>query len=311
MTPRPHSTAPAVARLRDSGWCGAEGEGDRHGGASPGPGSQSPHQPGYRHCRGGGSRTGRHRGRPHRDRPGHLRPAEGRRSVADHATGRRPRPSRRCAWPRQDQARRGDGHRARHERTPRPVHARPDAIRHPRLRGSRRERRRQAPLPLHQGPGLRPAPDGRRDQPRLAPHPVGAAAGDAGASRHRRRRALRSPRPLPCAGDAEPDRAGGHLSPARGAARPFPARDRRRLSRSRGRAPHPARDHRRLRAQAGAGDDGGDADVDAAAGASPAVGDAVVDAILDLVRSARPGEGSDNAITDKLAWGPGPAPASR
>ena len=36
------------------------------------------------------------------------------------------------------------------------------------------------------------------------------------------------------------------------------------------------------------------------------VGDAVVDAILDLVRSARPGEGSDNAITDKLAWGPGP-----
>jgi MoxR-like ATPase len=36
------------------------------------------------------------------------------------------------------------------------------------------------------------------------------------------------------------------------------------------------------------------------------VGEAVVDAILDLVRSARPGEGSDAAITDKLAWGPGP-----
>ena len=35
------------------------------------------------------------------------------------------------------------------------------------------------------------------------------------------------------------------------------------------------------------------------------VGDSVVDAILDLVRSARPGEG-DAAITDKLAWGPGP-----
>ncbi len=35
------------------------------------------------------------------------------------------------------------------------------------------------------------------------------------------------------------------------------------------------------------------------------VGDAVVEAILDLVRSARPGEG-DAAITDKLAWGPGP-----
>lgn len=35
------------------------------------------------------------------------------------------------------------------------------------------------------------------------------------------------------------------------------------------------------------------------------VGEAVVDAILDLVRSARPGDG-DKAITDKLAWGPGP-----
>ncbi len=35
------------------------------------------------------------------------------------------------------------------------------------------------------------------------------------------------------------------------------------------------------------------------------VGDAVVDAILDLVRSARPGEGNA-ALTDKLAWGPGP-----
>ncbi|TVR10514.1 MAG: MoxR family ATPase [Salinarimonadaceae bacterium] len=35
------------------------------------------------------------------------------------------------------------------------------------------------------------------------------------------------------------------------------------------------------------------------------VGDSVVEAILDLVRSARPGEG-DPAITDKLLWGPGP-----
>jgi MoxR-like ATPase len=35
------------------------------------------------------------------------------------------------------------------------------------------------------------------------------------------------------------------------------------------------------------------------------VGDAVVDAILDLVRSARPGEG-EASVTDKLSWGPGP-----
>src|SRR3712207_9553728 len=35
------------------------------------------------------------------------------------------------------------------------------------------------------------------------------------------------------------------------------------------------------------------------------VGDSVVEAILDLVRSARPGEGRPE-ITDRLVWGPGP-----
>jgi MoxR-like ATPase len=35
------------------------------------------------------------------------------------------------------------------------------------------------------------------------------------------------------------------------------------------------------------------------------VGDSVVEAILDLVRTARPGEGS-HEVTDKLMWGPGP-----
>jgi MoxR-like ATPase len=38
------------------------------------------------------------------------------------------------------------------------------------------------------------------------------------------------------------------------------------------------------------------------------VGDSVVDAILDLVRSARPGEG-DAALTKHVAWGPGPRAA--
>ncbi len=38
------------------------------------------------------------------------------------------------------------------------------------------------------GPGLRAASDGRRNQPRQPAHPVGAAAGDAGTARHRRRR---------------------------------------------------------------------------------------------------------------------------
>ena len=44
-----------------------------------------------------------------------------------------------------------------------------------------------APLPLRQGPDLRPAADGRRDQPRQPEDPVGAAAGHAGAPRHGRR----------------------------------------------------------------------------------------------------------------------------
>ena len=38
------------------------------------------------------------------------------------------------------------------------------------------------------------------------------------------------------------------------------------------------------------------------------VGDLIVEAILDLVRSARPGEG-DPAITQHIAWGPGPRAA--
>ena len=38
------------------------------------------------------------------------------------------------------------------------------------------------------------------------------------------------------------------------------------------------------------------------------VGDQIVEAILDLVRSARPGEG-DPAITQHIAWGPGPRAA--
>ena len=36
------------------------------------------------------------------------------------------------------------------------------------------------------------------------------------------------------------------------------------------------------------------------------VGDQVVDAILQLVRSARPGTGNDEALDEMIAWGPGP-----
>ena len=65
----------------------------------------------------------------------------------------------------------------------------------------------------------------------------------------------RAAAPVPRAGDAEPDRAGGHLSAARGAARPLPAADRCRLSGAGGGADHAARHHRHGRGAAGAGDD--------------------------------------------------------
>ena len=44
-------------------------------------------------------------------------------------------------------------------------------------------------VPFHQGAGVRPAPAGRRDQPREPAHAVGAVAGDAGVSRDHRRSA--------------------------------------------------------------------------------------------------------------------------
>ena len=117
---------------------------------------------------------------------------------------------------------------------------------------------------------LRPAADGRRDQPRQPAHPVGAAAGDAGAPRHGRRRPPRRAAPVPRARDPEPDRAGRHLSAAGSAARPLPDADRRRLSRPRGRAADRVRHHRRGGEQAEADHDRRRADRRAAPGAPPA-----------------------------------------
>ena len=79
-----------------------------------------------------------------------------------------------------------------------------------------------ARLPLPARADLRQPRAGRRDQPRHAQDPVRAARGDAGAPGHRR------PQPLPARPavlrprDPEPARDGGHLPPARGAARPVP-----------------------------------------------------------------------------------------
>ena len=58
---------------------------------------------------------------------------------------------------------------------PHPVHAGPDAVRYSGQRGAGRAGRRPPLVPLHPGPGVRPAADGGRNQPRLAAHAVGAA----------------------------------------------------------------------------------------------------------------------------------------
>ena len=186
---------------------------------------------GYDRARGridGGARP-RGQGR-HRDRD--LRPGQRGRAGAGHHPVGRPCAAGRCARSRQDQAGRDHGHRAWARRPPHPVHARPDAVRHSRHRGAGGKPGRQAQLPLHLGPGVRPVADGRRDQPRQPAHAVGAAAGDAGAARHGRRRPPRSAQAVPRAGDAKPAGAGRHLSAARSPARPLPDGDRRRLIRT-------------------------------------------------------------------------------
>ena len=88
---------------------------------------------------------------------------------------------------------------------------------------------RQAQLPFHLRSGLRPAPDGRRDQPRQPAHPIGAVAGDAGTARHGRRHAARPAKAVPCARHAKSAGAGRHLPAAGSAARPLLDGDRRRL----------------------------------------------------------------------------------
>ena len=164
------------------------------------------------------------------DRPGDFRPGRGDRSNLDHFVVGRARSAGRRARPGQKPAGGDAGRRAGHGHQAHPVHPRPDAGRHRRQRGAGRNRGPPR-LPLRSRPGVLPVADGRRDQPRQPAHPVRPAAGDAGAAgRHRRRRA-RAAAAVPRAGDAEPDRAGRHLSAAGGAARPVPAGGQRQLPR--------------------------------------------------------------------------------
>ena len=92
------------------------------------------------------------------------------------------------------------------------------------LQSARRHLRHQARPDLRQ-----PRPRGR-NQPRARQGAERAARSDAGAPGHARQRDLQVARAVPGAGHAKPDRAGRHLSAARGAGRSLHAEGRRRLS---------------------------------------------------------------------------------
>ena len=78
-------------------------------------------------------------------------------------------------------------------------------------------------------PGVHEPAARRRDQPRAGQGAERAARGDAGAPGDHRPRDAPRARPVPRAGDPEPDRVRGHLPAARGAGRPLHAQGARRL----------------------------------------------------------------------------------
>ena len=78
-------------------------------------------------------------------------------------------------------------------------------------------------------PALRQHRAGGRDQPHAAQDAGRDARGDAGTARHRRRQHLRAAQAVLRPRDAKSARAGGHLSAARGAARPLHVPHQRRL----------------------------------------------------------------------------------
>ena len=186
-----------------------------------------------------------------RARQGHRRPAARDPRDPDRVPRRRPLPAARRARAGQDAADQDARGGGRPQVQPHPVHAGPDAVRHPRHRGHRGgSRDRQAGDSLHPRADLREHHSRRRDQPHAAQDAGGAARGDAGVSGHGQRRALRARSAVLRARDAESDRAGRHLSAARGAARSLHVQRRDRLPDRRRGAAHPLADDR----QRGSGD---------------------------------------------------------
>ena len=97
------------------------------------------------------------------------------------------------------------------------------------LVGTRIYHQQQRRVPGLARPGVHQPAAGRRDQPGAGEGAERAARGDAGAAGHDRPGDPPRAPAVPGDGHAEPDRVGGHLSPARGAGRPVHDEGARRL----------------------------------------------------------------------------------
>jgi MoxR-like ATPase len=210
----------------------------------------------------------------------------------------------------QDAAGRDAGHGDGARRQPHPVHARPDAGRHPRLRGAGDGARTARAFRFIEGPifcQLLMADEINRASPA---HAVGAAAGDAGEAGDRRRRHPPAAAPFHVLATQNPiEQEGTYPLPEAQLDRflvqidvPYP--DRGPSATSCWPPPAPPRRGQQVFDRRGA-------DRGAALVRRMPVGETVVEAILDLVRACRPGErGAPEIVRDDIvAWGPGPRAA--
>ncbi len=175
-------------------------------------------------------RTADERRVPCRDASHHGQHRAGhRRQERDGATGPRGAAGRGApadrgrAGRRQDETREGARPIDRLLRAPDPVH--PGFVAQRCHRGERLQPGDPG-LRVQAGCRLRQPGGRRRDQPSLAEDPVRSPGVHGGTTGHRRRHHLRAAGPVHGGRDAEPDRDGGDLSAARGAARPVHRPDR-------------------------------------------------------------------------------------
>ena len=162
-----------------------------------------------------------------------VRGQEGHRRPGPPARAHDRRPPRARPSARRGRARAGqdDGHQDarpgdRRRLQAHPVHAGPGAGRPRRDPHLQPEDRRVQHLAR---PGLHQPAAGRRDQPGAGQGAERAARGHAGTPGDHRSRDAPGPRPVPRAGDPEPDRDRGHVRAARGPGRPVHAQGPRRL----------------------------------------------------------------------------------